>query len=146
MPFDELVEEVDRLAGAGELGEEVVCQGGETRFRMKHCNQFRARNRIDDLIAESSIVITHGGATVVELLMAKKPFVAFPNPRGAGHHQHGFLERVASVSDISWSADVRDLLRLIRERRQAGPAVLKETIPRASDIVRRAFAPIAGRF
>ena len=146
MPFDELVEEVDRLAGAGALGEDVICQGGETRYRMQHCEQFRARKRIDDLIAESSLVITHGGATVVELLMAHKPFVAFPNPRGAGDHQRGFLQRVASVSDISWSADVHDLLRLVGERRRAGPAVLKETIPRARDIVLRSFVPHARRF
>ena len=67
--------------------------------------------------------------------MARKPFVAFPNPRGAGDHQRGFLQRVATVAEISWSTDVRDLEALLRARRAAGPAVVREAVPRARDIV-----------
>jgi UDP-N-acetylglucosamine transferase subunit ALG13 len=87
MPFDELLEEVDRLVAEEAFGERVMCQGGQSRYRMAHGEQFVARPSIADLIAESSMVITHGGATVVQLLIAHKPFIAFPNPRGAGDHQ-----------------------------------------------------------
>lgn len=136
-PFDELLEEVDRLAGAGALSEAVICQGGQSRYQMRHAEQFVARPSIADLIADSSLVISHGGATVLELLRARKPFVAFPNPRLAGNHQAFFLQQVVTVADISWSRNVADLERLLHERRARGPATLRIDLPRAGDIVRR---------
>ncbi|MGH7104845.1 MAG: glycosyltransferase [Acetobacteraceae bacterium] len=139
MPFDELLEEADRLAGAGEFGEALVCQGGQSTYRMAHGEQFVGRPSIDDLIAKSSLVIAHGGATVIQLLVARKPFVAFPNPRAAGSHQASFLKQVAAISDISWSGDVSDLARLFRERRSFGPASIRADFPRAGDILRGAI-------
>lgn|GEM_PF-6354558 len=140
MPFDELFAEVDRLVDAGVIDEPVVSQSGQSEYRMRHGEQFVGRSTIADLIEQSSLVITHGGATVVQLLIAKKPFIAYPNPRGAGDHQTGFLRRVEQVADISWSSDVRDLERLIRERRAKGAAVVKAGIPRVADIVRGVLA------
>jgi len=135
MPFDELLAEVDRLIEAGVLDEPVVCQYGQSTYRMAHAEQFMASPSIADLIEGSSMVITHGGATVIQLLLAKKNFVAFPNPRGAGDHQTGFLQEVSKVATLSWSSDVRDLGRLYAERRKLGPPVLASEIPRASDVV-----------
>ncbi len=139
MPFDELLAEVDRCAAAGLFGQSVVCQGGQSSYRMAHAEQFMGRPSIDDLIVESSMVITHGGATVVQLLIARKAFVAFPNPRGAGDHQTSFLEQIAAVSDISWSRNVSDLARLCKERQSLGPALLRTGFPRAGDIIRKSF-------
>ncbi len=136
MPFDELLAEVDRCAAAGVFGQEIVCQGGQSSYHMAHGKQFMAQPTIDDLIAESSMVITHGGATVVQLLIAGKSFVAFPNPRGAGDHQTSFLEQIATVSDISWSRSLKDLARLFEERQSLGPARLRTGFPRAGDIIR----------
>ena len=83
MPFDELLEEVDLLARNGVLGEDIICQGGQSRYRLSLGEQFIGRPSIDDLIAKSSMVITHGGATVLQLLLAQKPFIAFAkSPRG----------------------------------------------------------------
>jgi UDP-N-acetylglucosamine transferase subunit ALG13 len=137
MPFDELLREVDRLAGLGVLDEQVVCQSGQSNYKLSHGEQFRAKPNIADLIDESSLVITHGGATVVQLLVAGKPFVAFPNPRGAGDHQRSFLAQVAAVSDISWSPNVDDLARLFQERRRLGPATIRADFPRAAALIRR---------
>lgn len=136
MPFDELLEEVDRLAGRDALGEPVICQGGQSRYRIVHGEQFIGRESIADLIEESSIVVTHGGSTVVQLLLAAKPFVAFPNPRGAGDHQTSFLGSIAALCDISWSSNVGDLERLLRERRAQGPCVVPAGIPRAAGLIR----------
>ncbi len=136
MPFDELLEEVDQLARDGFFGEAVICQGGQTRYRLSHGEQFIGRPSLDDLIAESSMVITHGGATVLQLLMAQKPFIAFPNPRGAGNHQTSFLAKVAEVAGISWSTNVKDLQSLFRQRRVLGAAGVSADIPKASTIIR----------
>ena len=136
MPFDELLEEVDRLAGAGALGEPVICQAGQSRYRLSHGEQFVGRPGLDDLIAGSSLVVTHGGATVIQLLIAGKPFVAFPNPRGAGDHQTSFLRTLSTVTPISWSRDVGDLHRLLQERRALGAAAVPAAFPRAADLIR----------
>lgn len=135
-PFDELLKEVDRLAEANFFAEDVLCQSGQSKYRMRYCEQFVGRPSIADLIAKSSFVISHGGSTVIELLRAKKLFAAFPNPRLADDHQAVFLRQIAAVAGISWSRDVRDLARLYRERRELGPATLKADFPRAGDIVR----------
>ena len=141
MPFDELLEEVDHLAATGFFDEDVICQSGQSSYKMRHCEQFVGRPSIDDLIAESSLVITHGGATVVQLLVGRKPFVAFPNPRGAGDHQASFLAQVATMSDISWSRDVHDLGYLVNERRSLGTASVRMDFPRATDAVRHFISP-----
>jgi beta-1,4-N-acetylglucosaminyltransferase len=140
IPFEELLAEVDRLAATDWFGEHVVCQAGMSRYRMSHGKQFVERPGIDDLIAESSMVITHGGAgTVLQLLIAQKPFVAFPNPRGAADHQTRFLTTISTLSNISWSRNVRDLERLFQERRLLGPAQILIDTPRAADIIRNAL-------
>jgi UDP-N-acetylglucosamine transferase subunit ALG13 len=139
MPFDELFVEVDRLAAAGLLAD-LQSVSGQTTYQMKHGEQFVAKPSLNDLIDASSLVITHGGATVIQALLAKKPFVAFANPRGAGDHQRAFLERVATIADISWSTDVKDLERLVRERMAAGPSIVNKAIPRAADIVMASIA------
>jgi UDP-N-acetylglucosamine transferase subunit ALG13 len=136
MPFDELLIEADRLAGASVFGEDVICQGGQSSYRMSYGEQFIGRPRIDDLIAEASLVISHGGATVIQLLIAQKPFVAFPNPRGAGDHQTSFLRQIATVADISWSRNVNDLGQLFKERQLLGAAALRAGFPRACDVIR----------
>lgn len=135
-PFDELLQEVDRLAANGLFAEEIICQGGQSAYQMQHAKQFVGRNNIGDLIAQSAFVISHGGLTVIELLRAKKPFVAFPNPRLADDHQAFFLQQISAAAEISWSRDVTDLARLYEERRALGPATLRADLPRAGDIVR----------
>lgn len=135
MPFDELLVEVDRLAGAGIFAEPILCQSGQSTYSLVHGEQFMARPSIENLILSASLVISHGGATVVQLLLAGKNFVAFPNPRGAGDHQTLFLRELAEIADISWSKDVADLAKLYAERRQLGPSALRADIPRATDVI-----------
>ena len=135
MPFDELFVEVDRLAAGGYFGEAVLCQVGQSQYRMQHCECFVGRPTLQDLIAASSLVISHGGATVVELLLARKPFVAFPNPRGAGDHQGHFLTRMSMMAPISWSRSVSDLGRLVGERRLLGAAEAQTETPPVARMV-----------
>lgn len=142
MPFDELLAEIDRLADENKLSEDLICQSGQTKYRMAHGEQFIGRPSIADLIDQASLVISHGGATVIQLLIARKPFIAFPNPRGAGDHQTSFLREVSQVSDISWSTQVTDLARLIEERRLKGPATIRANFPRAGDIIRQLTRPV----
>lgn len=140
MPFDELLREIDQLAGQGKLGEPLICQTGQSKYQLANGEQFIGRPSIADLIDQATLVVSHGGATVIQLLIARKPFVAFPNPRGAGDHQTSFLREVARVSDISWSSNVADLAQLIGERRKKGPATIRADFPRAGNIIRQFVA------
>jgi len=139
MPFDELLVEVDRLIADGVFAQEVICQSGQSAYRMRHCEQFvgMEAEEFAAIIARSSLVITHGGATVIQLLLAKKPFVAFPNPRGAGDHQSNFLRQISSVADISWSPHVSDLATLVMAREKRGPAGISVAIPRIHEEILR---------
>lgn len=136
MPFDELLAEVDRLAARAFFGENVICQGGQSAYRLSHGEQFVGKQNIIDLINECSLVITHGGLTVIECLIARKPFVAFANPRAAGNHQAGFLQGVSSICDISWSSDVGQLADLFAQRRLKGPTEMRPNFVRAADVIR----------
>jgi UDP-N-acetylglucosamine transferase subunit ALG13 len=140
MPFDELLEEVDRLFDEGLLEGELLTQTGTSKYRMRHGEQFAARKSIDDEIARSRFVISHGGATVVNLVSLRKNFVAFPNPRAAGQHQELFLRELAAIADISWSTDVRNLKGLYRHRLAVGPPTVRSEVPRAADVIRAFIA------
>ena len=139
MPFDELLMQVDRVAASDLITEPILCQSGHSTYRMKYGTQFVGRSTLADLIEESSLVITHGGSTVIQLLLAGKPFIAFPNPRGAGDHQTSFLLQVAELADISWSRDVNDLAGLIQQRRSLGAMSFSPTHPRIADQIRAMF-------
>jgi UDP-N-acetylglucosamine transferase subunit ALG13 len=135
MPFDELLEEVDRLAESGVLAQPLVTQYGQSSYRMRHGEQFAGRPGLQDLIDKSSLVITHGGSTVIQLLLSNKPFVAFPNPRGAGDHQTAFLRQVSSVVNVSWSQSVCDLEGLYKNRLRMGASLVDNNIPKASVLI-----------
>lgn len=114
MPFDELIQAVDELAGQGIIREPVVCQIGTSAYQPRHCEFFRFEPSIDDWIAKASLVIGHGGTgTVLSLLVARKPFIAVANPRGAEDHQAQFLERLSRTIAILWTRDVSALGELI---------------------------------
>jgi len=140
MPFDELFAELDRLAGAGAFGmEKLVCQTGQSTYRVQHGESFRARDTLADLIGSATLVVTHGGATVIQCLLAQRPFVAVPNPRGAGDHQTHFLRQIATVCEISWTSDLSALGALITDRLARGPAAAATGIPRAAELIRAAL-------
>lgn len=129
-----------RSLGSGEFlrrGRALSGRAIEVSHALRHAEQFVGRPSIADLIAKSSFVISHGGTgSVIELLRARKRFVAFANPRLADNHQAAFLRQMTIVADISWSRNVTDLARLYQERVRCGPATLKADFPRADDIVR----------
>lgn len=125
MPFPSLLAEVDRLSALGIFRERVICQTGYTDYRVRFCESFKFRPTLDDLFAEASLVVTHGGSTVFSLLSNQKPFIAFPNPIGADDHQRHVLRTLAEQADILWSENVADLEQLYHRSRTRKPAVFK---------------------
>ncbi len=66
-------------------------------------------------------MITHGGATVMTLLMMRQRFVAVPNPIAADQHQLHFLRRLARQIPIHWTDDLDRLPAMIEAARMQPP-------------------------
>ncbi|NOR71709.1 MAG: hypothetical protein GQ532_18815 [Methylomarinum sp.] len=115
--FDQLIEEVDRLVLTEGWNETVVCQIGNGLFLPKNCEYFRFKPSIDELLSKADIVITHGGTTVMSLLLSEQKFIAIANTDLADNHQYNMLKKIASVKDILWSDDVKQLSSLVSEVR-----------------------------
>lgn len=125
MPFDELLQEIDRLAGEDALGEEVLCQTGHSGYEPRHCRFFRFEKGLDRHFEAASLLVVHGGTgSVLQALLLGKPFVTLANPRSDGDHQAEFLERLSEQTPFLWSRDVGELLALIERARAARPAPL----------------------
>jgi UDP-N-acetylglucosamine transferase subunit ALG13 len=113
MPFDELVEEVDRFCGEGFFDEKVVCQTGQSRYVPKFCEHFRYAPDVGAYLASASFLIIHGGTgSVIEAMPTNKPFPAFANPRAADDHQGQFLSRIEKEHGVVWSRNCGELSRL----------------------------------
>lgn len=121
MPFDELLQEVDRLAGAGLLGEPVLCQTGHSAYEPRHCEFFRFEKGLDRHFEAASLLVVHGGTgSVLQALLLGKPFVALANPRSDAHHQAEFLEQLSRQTELLWSPEVGELQGLIERARHGG--------------------------
>lgn len=111
--FNELIEAVDEAVANGQISEPVVCQIGSGSYIPQHCEHFRFQPSIDDWLEKSSLVISHGGATVLSLLAMGKPFIAFANTRLADDHQSLFLRHLSKDIPILWTRDIKDLPALL---------------------------------
>lgn len=88
-PFNRLVEEVDRLKGAGEIDDEVIIQRGYSTYEPKYCKSYDLIpwEEMQKYNREARIVITHGGpASFLDVLaLGKVPIVV---PRQAQFNEH----------------------------------------------------------
>jgi UDP-N-acetylglucosamine transferase subunit ALG13 len=90
--FDPLVQAMDALAPG--LDEPVIFQIGQGIYEPAHGEWFRFRSSIEDLVAEASLVVAHGGfGTTIEVLQSGAPLVSVPNPDRYDQHQEAILRR-----------------------------------------------------
>ena len=87
--FNRLLEKVDRMAGEGRVGEEVLMQTGASDYVPKSCayQAFYDRARFGELVERCSVLITHGGTgTIVEAVKRGKKTVVVPRLARYGEH------------------------------------------------------------
>ena len=88
-PFNRLIQEVDRLKGAGEIEDDVIIQRGYSTYTPQYCQCYDLLpwEDIQKYNREARIVITHGGpASFLDVLaLGKVPIVV---PRQAKFHEH----------------------------------------------------------
>jgi beta-1,4-N-acetylglucosaminyltransferase len=114
--FDELIEIMDQLVATGKIQDQVICQIGNGSYIPEHCDYFRFKPSVDDLIEQAQLVICHGGTGSTLGVLAKgKKFIAVANPRGIDNHQSQFLQRIAQIVPILWTQELQYLPELIQQ-------------------------------
>lgn len=123
-PFNRLIEEVDRLKGAGEIEDEVIIQRGYSTYKPKHCLSYDmlSYEDMEKYMREARIIITHGGPAsfIAPLSLGKIPIVV---PRQAKYHEHvndhqlEFCRQVAErMNNIILVEDVKILEKILQKQ------------------------------
>jgi UDP-N-acetylglucosamine transferase subunit ALG13 len=84
LDFSRLAKEIDKITP--ELGESVFVQSGHTEyhFQFAKSEKFLDSKRMQALLAEASVVVSHGGwGTISECLNKNKRLVAVPRRHGS---------------------------------------------------------------
>lgn len=101
-PFNRLLEYVDKLKEQKVITEEVIMQTGFSTYTPKHCKYQKlfSYQRMNELVEEARIVITHGGPSsfLMVLQKGKIPIVVPRQKQFDEHvndHQVEFVKQVA---------------------------------------------------
>jgi UDP-N-acetylglucosamine transferase subunit ALG13 len=136
--FDELIDEVDRLAGLGAFGQPVLAQIGLAKRTPKHIDYVTFDKNMLETARSADMIITHAGTgSLCEFIALGRPFIAVVNDTKAGNHQLEFLEHLSSLYDFCWICSPRDLEKCLRHARPATPLSKTAESMLAADI--RAF-------
>ncbi len=107
--FDELIHEVDNLAGRGVFSQEVVAQIGRGSYKPSHI-QWICYADNEEYYNRADLVICHGGVgTVFELLHVGKDFITVANHALARDHQTALLRILESHGWCTCCYDVLEI-------------------------------------
>lgn len=111
--FARLIETVDKLAGAGLLGDAAVAQIGHSPYVPKHMEYFRTSVDIRRYMDDARYVISHGGTgSMIELIGMGKKIIGVPNHDLAENHQQVFLEKLHRDGSILYAPEPDEKLLL----------------------------------
>jgi UDP-N-acetylglucosamine transferase subunit ALG13 len=124
--FNRLVKAMDDLVANGTITEPVFEQTGYSTYIPEHCehSQFVPAQRMQELMSEASVVITHGGpSSFVEAMSAGRALVVVPRRAEFGEHvndhQADFVRIVAErIGGIVPVFDVGELPQAIAKARE----------------------------
>lgn len=140
--FDELIVEVDRLAGLGVFEQPVFAQIGLTDVVPKHIDYLAFDRNLYGRAAKADLIITHAGTgSLGECCALGKPFVAVVNRGKAGNHQLEFLESLSRLYDFCWIDRPGKLRAALPHARAAKPLGGDVLTPLAEDIRRFVKSP-----
>jgi beta-1,4-N-acetylglucosaminyltransferase len=111
--FDALIAEIDRLVGEAKICESVVAQIGNGKYQPRHCEWFRFQPSIEPYIRQARLVVSHGGATVYEVLELGKRLIGVANPDIMEGHQTSNLTKLAEDLYLLWCRRLEELESLI---------------------------------
>ncbi len=135
--FDELILEVDRLAGSGVIDERVVAQVGTSTVTPQHIEHFAfdpsPSDHIRHMARDARLIISHAGTgSLCELIDLGKPFIAVVNDTKAENHQLEFCEALSERYDFCWVSSPKELGKALPQARPATPKG-RDTLDRLVD-------------
>lgn len=118
--FKRLLIEIERLIKIDKINEKVVAQIGNTKFTTQLSKEklelidFMSLNELQNLIKQSSFIITHGGvATIIEALNFNKKIIAVPRLKQykehVNDHQLQIIENFGAKGYIIGTKGVEDI-------------------------------------
>jgi UDP-N-acetylglucosamine transferase subunit ALG13 len=133
--FHRLAKAVEELAE--KTTEKIVVQLGNTTYKLKGTESFDfvPRKRINELIAESSLVISQGGfGSMIDAIRAHKPLVAVPRgpdeAKDGGSGQIELVRKFESLGYLIGVYDIEDLAESVsRARNHTQRSPPESTIP-----------------
>lgn len=141
--FNRLLEKVDELIENKTIKEKVVAQIGYSTYKPKHCSYFKFadEDRVQELFANSRLIITHAGAgSIITGLVHKKPLIVVPRLSKFGEHVNDHQLEIARAFELQHKVlvcrDIENLQRMIkrgfkfRPKLSSKPTLMFRTIQR----------------
>lgn len=120
--FDRLIQEVDRLKKENLIQDEVFIQTGYSNYIPKYCEweKIISYEKMNQMIEESDIIITHGGpATFMGVIAKGKVPIVVPRQKKFGEHvndhQLEFCNRVKENYPIKLIKETSDIIEKIND-------------------------------
>jgi len=133
--FDELIDEVDRLAEIGVLPQPILAQVGLSKRKPTNVKYVAFDKNLLETAKKADLIITHAGTgSLCEFISLGKPFIAVVNQTKAGNHQLEFLEHLSGLYDFCWICSPRDLEAALPHARAATPLSKEASGMLADDI------------
>lgn len=101
--FNRLLEKIDELVGNRTIKEKVVAQIGYSTYKPKHYSYFKfaEEDRIQELFANSRLIITHAGAgSIITGLIHKKSLIVVPRLAKFGEHVNDHQLEIATAFEL----------------------------------------------
>ena len=126
--FARLLDKIEECIDKKIITEEVVVQAGYTKYdstKMKVLD-FISQDEIDDLISQSSLIITHGGVgSITSSIKQNKKVIAVPRLEKFGEHvndhQIQIIEKFDKEGYILGVTDLNDLPDIIQKSKDFFP-------------------------
>ena len=131
-PFTRLVKEIDNLKQKGIIKDKVVVQLGYTKYESKNLETFDLIevNKLNKLIEESDLIITHGGVgSILSCLKYDKKVIAVP--RLAEYKEHNNDHQIQIVNEFAKTGYIlkcdnpKDLEKVLKEVKSFKPKKYK---------------------
>ena len=138
--FDRLLIELDRLIEDGSINESVFIQSGYSNYKLRNSEHesMLPFDKMQDMVAEARIVITHGGPGSIFLPLSngKIPVVVPRNPNYNEHvdmHQIEFVKKLSDANKILAVFNIEDLAStILNYDEKTSEIVISETADKES--------------
>lgn len=137
-PFDELVQELDRLAAiVGSPVKEPVMQIGDGRYVPKNARWFRFQKDLSPWYKLADLIITHNGAgTLFEILPLGKKVIVVPNPNTVQLENLDIVIKLTEEGHILPCVRVENIEQVIKKAENWSPVTYKTPPCRVNEIIK----------